>query len=223
VGFYDDSQGNELPLAERWDGTNWTIQQAQNPPGTTTAQLTSVSCPSASSCVAVGTFLTPSFTVLTEVWDGTNWTIKNTPVPSAVLQGVSCSASNACTGVGDVFNGTQNVPLAERWNGTNWTMQNAANPPGATLSELASVSCPATSATNCTAVGFQMDANGVMTTVAEQWNGTTWTLQDTANIANVRTNDLTGVSCPSATFCMSAGFSTLSSNGNDDVLGEQFS
>jgi len=222
VGFYDDAQGNELPLAERWDGTNWTIQQAQNPPGTTTAQLTSVSCPAATTCVAVGTFLTPSFTVLTEVWDGNNWTIKDTPTPKAVLQGVSCSTPTACTGVGDVFNGTQTVPLAEHWDGNVWTMQKAANPPGATISELASVSCPATSATNCTAVGFQTDANDVTTTVAENWNGASWTVQDSANVLNAQLNDLTGVSCASATTCMSTGFFTIS-NGNDDVLGEQFS
>ncbi len=43
----------DLTLAERWDGTHWTIQPTPDP-STTESILYSVSCPSASACVAVG-------------------------------------------------------------------------------------------------------------------------------------------------------------------------
>jgi hypothetical protein len=41
-------------LAEHWNGRNWTVQRAPNPPGTTTSQFTAVSCVSPGNCAAAG-------------------------------------------------------------------------------------------------------------------------------------------------------------------------
>jgi hypothetical protein len=109
--------------------------------------------------------------------------------------------------------------LAQPTAAGTWAQQGVALPLNAT-SVLTGVSC--TSPDTCMAVGFSTDANGVTTTVAENWNGSSWAVQDTANFASTQLNDLTGVSCASPTACMSVGFVTIA-NGNDDVLGEQFS
>ena len=60
------------------------------------------------------------------------------------------------------------------------------------------MSCP--SATNCLAVG---DISS--TTVAERWNGKTWSTTPIATPAGTYDVGLFGVSCPSATVCIASG------------------
>ena len=95
---------------------------------------------------------------------------------SVELNSVSCISATNCMAVGDDENaaGTADVTLAAQWNGTTWT--SVATPSPATFSALFSVSC--TSATFCSAVGASSPtATGVVSPVAETWNGSTWSLQ----------------------------------------------
>src|SRR6516165_1822594 len=105
VGFYVNSASNDVPLAERWNGTSWKIQPVPNPAGATGTQLSGVSCSAASACTAVGT--APNAT-LAERWNGTSWRIQVTPNPPgaffAQLSSVSCSAASTCTAVGHYSN-----------------------------------------------------------------------------------------------------------------------
>src|SRR6185437_10828999 len=129
------------------------------------------------------------------------------------LNGVSCTSATACTAVGSYQTRSgKHVTLAERWNGTTWSRQptpNRATPP---RSALAAVSC--TSASACTAVGSSavdnFGSNSV--TLAESWNGTTWSIQPTPNGPNG--NFLAGVSCASPAACIAVGGS------NDSALAE---
>ena len=62
VGLYDTSghRPHELPLAEHWDGTSWTVTHVPLPDGITAGGLDGgVSCPSATYCIAVGSTATP--------------------------------------------------------------------------------------------------------------------------------------------------------------------
>jgi hypothetical protein len=81
VGSYTNGEPDELPLAERWNGTRWSIQRAATPPGTDniifgpgTANiiLTDVSCPSKTVCVASGSYTVNSGNYLpfVERWNG---------------------------------------------------------------------------------------------------------------------------------------------------------
>jgi hypothetical protein len=64
------------------------------------------------------------------------------------------------------------------------------------------VSCA--SATACTAVGdYNNGTTGV--TLAERWNGSTWSIQPTPNPAGAPVSLLNGVSCASATACTAVG------------------
>ena len=113
------------------------------------------------------------------------------------LTGVACTSSSACTAVGTFTTlGSFPMMLAERWDGTSWALQTIPNPPNATDSGLAGVSCTATSA--CTAVGTYRDLAGNQLTLAKGWNGTSWTIQPAPTGA---TGSLTGVSCTSASAC----------------------
>ena len=122
-------RGRARAVAERWNGTRWTIQPTPNPrPGG--AFLNGVSCTSASACTAVGS-LPPG--TLAERWNGTRWAIQPTPNPAqggGGLSGVSCTSASACTAVG----GSNAGALAERWNGTSWLSRPPPTPPRAAVS-----------------------------------------------------------------------------------------
>jgi hypothetical protein len=77
VGYYYDSQGNELNLAESWDGTGWTLQSSSNPAAARSSYLNAVSCTAANACTAQGYYYNTLGTKenLTETWDGTTWTV----------------------------------------------------------------------------------------------------------------------------------------------------
>ena len=198
TGLYDVKTG-ELPLAEHWDGTSWTIQTVPLPAGAIAAGLDGVSCLSALDCTAVGAAKIPGLPAntqpLAERWNGTRWTVQTTVTPAGAynpnFRGVSCTSASRCTAVGGYLaNGSTETSLVERWDGTAWTVQTDA-----AITELVGVSC--TSNESCTAVGGG----------AEHWNGTSWTLQPLP-VPHNTTGPVTvsGISCRSATTCTAAGF-----------------
>jgi hypothetical protein len=107
-------------LAERWSGGRWKIQPTPRLPDSHGYgnSLGAVSCPSLSSCTAVG--MTDRGNPLAERWGAGRWSIQatpNVPVPHgrysyAALNGVSCASVRACTAVGL---DTAVTTLAERW------------------------------------------------------------------------------------------------------------
>jgi hypothetical protein len=206
---------NSVTLAERWNGSSWSIEQTASAPGTAGSALTAVSCTSKTACIAVGAVYNQAGgnTPLAERWTGSSWTIQHTPkLPrSAGLYGVSCTSATACTAVGGYpLYGGYNAALVERWNGTSWTIQHTPKPKSATLTVLNGVSC--TSATACTAVGGYAGARTDQqptTPLAEAWNGTRWTIESTPNPTGSRKTMLNGVSCTSATICTAVGSFTF--------------
>jgi hypothetical protein len=222
VGYYFNSGGTGVTLAERWNGTGWAIQATLNPSGAAGSFLYGVSCTSATACTAVGTYHSSSGTFLTlaERWNGTTWAIQASPNPNgatgSILNGVSCASATACTATGYYTNsGGTNLTLAERWNGSSWAIQTIPNPSGATGSFLDGVSCP--SATACTATGTYLNG-GVYLTLAENWNGTSWAIQVTPNPSGATGSVFNGVSCASATACTAAGYYTNSIGTNATLV-----
>jgi hypothetical protein len=208
VGDYSDSSGDQVTLAERWNGTKWSVQTTPNPIGATFSYLYGVSCGAVNACEAVGEYSNSSGTQVTlaEGWNGTSWTVQTTPNPTnslPVLSAVACSAANACTAVGNDNPAT----LAEEWNGTSWTIQNTPDPKGDESATLNGVACSAAEA--CTAVGFDYDQSGVGVTLAEAWNGTSWKIQATPNpTGGGETIQLNGVACSAANACTAVGSSS---------------
>jgi hypothetical protein len=204
VGDYTKRFGRTVTLAERWDGTSWSVESTPNPQGAPSSALNAVDCTSSSVCVAVGSSFTHSGTEITlaERWTGTRWSIQSTPNPSSgggTLFGVSCTSSSACTAVGASNTGT----FAERWNGTKWAIQSTPNPAGAQFSLLDAVAC--TSSSTCTAVGGYGNSSGTLVTLAERWNGTRWRIQATPNPSGAQFSFLNAVSCTASSACTAVG------------------
>ncbi len=185
-------------LAERWNGTSWSIQTT---PATGDSGLLGVSCPTFNVCVAVGLQHGSPHTVspLAELWNGSSWTVQSTPGLGGALSAVSCASATACTAVGN----SSGAPLAESWNGSTWTSETVPVPAGGQSATLSGVSC--TAANTCSAVGAYTNSSGTGVTLAERWNGTSWTIQPTPNPAGAQASYLNGVSCTSATSCTAAG------------------
>jgi hypothetical protein len=212
---YEGSSGY-VPLAERWDGTKWSLQTTPSLSG----RLSSVSCSAAESCIAVGELASSKGTweTLAEQWNGKEWSVMTTPNTAEednVLVGVSCTSAEACTAVG-YDNGTGAVKLlAERWNGKEWAIQEPPTPKSQGLVEPTGVSCSATEA--CTAAGFNVTADNVVAPLAERWNGKEWVSQEAPKPKGL--SYLRGVSCPALEACVAVGDGDWGSEG---VLAEQW-
>ena len=104
-----------------------------------------------------------------------------------------------------VPNGAGGSALVERTNGSSWAVVSSPIPSGATGAELLAVSCPST--TSCDAVGFA-ETDPTAPVLTEHWNGTNWSLTNSADPSGANTAQLSGVSCPNTTRCYSVGSDT---------------
>jgi len=208
VGLHVTKSGLGVTLAERRSGGRWTVQSTQDPPRAAASALNGVSCPSGSTCTAVGQFVVNSGVqrTLAERWNGTRWRIQPTPnpkgSPSSRLFAVACPAADACTAVGV----SNSKVLVERWGGARWRIQPVPVPSGAQFSELNAVSC--TAATSCVAVGDYVNSSGLDVTLAERWNGGRWTIQPTPDPSGAQFfSALSGVFCATPGACEASGTS----------------
>ena len=208
VGEYLTSTNSpDQNLVESWNGTSWSIVSSPNE-GSGFNQLNGVSCTSSTNCVAVGDYFNSSNIgqTLVETWNGTSWSITPSPNPSqgsnSGLDRVSCTSSTNCVAVGS-YNNSLSVEqtLVETWNGTSWSIVSSPNE-GSGQNALNGVSC--TSSTNCVAVGFYVNSSSVEQTLAETWNGTSWSIISSPNEGS-GDNGLGGVSCTSSTNCVAVG------------------
>ncbi len=207
VGSYKNSSGTRVTLTEKWNGSEWLLQSSPNPSGAKESELNSVSCTSASACTAVGQYLNSSsvWDTLAERWNGTEWSIQTTQnVSGAVIthmHSVSCTSSTSCVAATDEQSSSGTLSaLVERWNGTEWTTEKVVTPTGSQLTFLTSISC--TSTTACESVGYYKNSSGTAVTLAERWNGTEWSVQNTPLESNATESLLRGVSCTSSTACV---------------------
>jgi hypothetical protein len=149
VGSYGTSL--KRTFVESWNGTKWSIVPSPNA-GTAAAfnALVSVSCVSASACVAVGGHHAGpgSLYPLTESWNGTKWSLVKSPGRPQQLDAVGCGAVSGCAAVGTSATGQS---LIDVWDGTSWAISPNPHRSGS-HSELVDVSC--VSATACTTAGY---------------------------------------------------------------------
>ena len=170
----DASQGDSVPLAEKWDGTRWTIQAAPEPSSAFLGYLLAVSCRGTGGCTAAGTYFADSGNefILIERLRGGRWGVQRAPNPQGYnmnfLQAVSCPTAAGCTvaGTAEDSNIGKSVTLALQRHHGQWVIQPTVNPATGNPS-LTGLSCGPTG--GCTAVGNTIlpgDA-GTLTTLAE--------------------------------------------------------
>ena len=120
------------------------------------------------------------------------------PPPRGVLRAA------ACTAVGEYMDSVGVLwAFAEQWTGSGWHVQRVPTPGHATGSQLSAVWC--TSSSVCTAVGYYNTRDGVQTTLAEVWNGTSWEIEHPAVPDGAVASQLAGVVCTSGNGCTAVG------------------
>jgi hypothetical protein len=218
-----------MPLALRWNGAQWSLQSAPGASGAegTGSELRSVSCASATSCMAVGSRSASSSLAFAERWDGSGWTIVSVPLPagssSTLLEDVSCTSPTSCMAVGWQQEGSARKPFSVRWNGSSWSALTAPVPSDAKgATELRGISCASASA--CTAVGTYTTTSALplsaqeYKTLTETWNGSGWSLQVSPNPEGRKLSHLSSVSCSEAFTCTAVGRSKKSNTEADTAL-----
>ncbi|MFL5872202.1 MAG: S8 family peptidase [Solirubrobacterales bacterium] len=212
------SSNASVGLAERWNGTEWSLQSPVNPSGGQETVLEDVFCSTASRCMAVGDTNKEGNTLqvypraFLEEWNGTGWTLLSGGIEGR-LKALSCSSPTSCNAAGEQL-------LGYHWNGTIWASQSIAPPEGRPLLnqltpgpeggsgiEVRGLSCP--TATVCTAAGkYRPQKTSLSLPVmplAERWSGASWSTQSTP-VPSPRTEvQLEDVSCAGATECLAVG------------------
>lgn len=220
TGVYILPDGEPAGFAEVLRDGTWSVGK---PPGLQHSDrysmLDNVSCMSAASCVAVGSYGTlaspggaPAGTAVAESWNGRTWSESTLPVPSGTrylwLYGVSCTPSKTCVAVGGRYlaGSKATAPVAETWSGGKWRAAtptaNGADP------VLFAVSCA--TAAGCLAVGGADTATAAARSdaFADSWNGHGWAF---ARLPTPPEGDppnaslASSVSCLSATDCVAVG------------------
>ena len=155
------------------------------------------------SCVvllAVVPFAIPQAAIAT-----TEWSVVPTPRASDVSYAVSCTTSSTCAAVGSLtgIQGSART-LAEQFGEgeREWLAVRTPNPNGTRSSALLGIFC--TAANTCIAVGTYTTSAGSMT-LAERWNGTSWSIVPTPNPTGATGAQLNQVSCTAANACTAVG------------------
>ncbi len=188
-----------LPMAEEWNGATWSIETVPVPSGTKLAMLGKVSCVTETSCMAVG--LDIDHGTLAEYWNGSSWNIEATANPKkakfAYLNDVSCIAPDSCLAVG--------LGFSETWDGSTWTLEDTPKTHERD-SGLGGVSClPPPAPVTCIGVGSSAETSDKIVTLAEEWDGDTWSILSTPDLEHHF--DLLGsVSCLQAASCVATGY-----------------
>jgi hypothetical protein len=96
------SPPTQEPLAQRWNGHRWSMQNTPWPSIELGSELNSISCTSGSACVAAGAGPSGLATVA-ESWNGHHWSLSPTPSLSGSSNGffgIACPTHELCFGVG---------------------------------------------------------------------------------------------------------------------------
>jgi hypothetical protein len=217
--------GVKKAIGERWTSPTWALSTIPIPEGAKSSQLDGVDCIWSNFCAAVGRYTTSGGSVksLVMFWNGTEWSLQTVTDPEGAVEttllDVSCTPTpNRCTAVGGWKNSkTEQFTLAYRFNGVStWTLQSTPNPAGSIASVLQDVSCAAE--TSCAAAGSWVGGAGSNRTLAEDWNGTSWSIQSSQDPAGTTFSAFFGVSCQESS-CFGAGWST-DALGVDTTLAE---
>jgi len=115
---------------------------------------------------------------------------------------VACPSGHSCFAVGSYAVGSAQNALVEHWNGSGWGILASATPHNANGLGLTGVACPNTK--SCFAVG-SFSTSTTTNTLAEHWNGSSWSVEPSPNPGGSTAASLRGVSCPAAKSCFAVG------------------
>jgi hypothetical protein len=216
------------PYIATWSSGTWTTTSPPAPAdnGSYPINLQSVSCVSASFCVAAGNYTDTSGSTkgVLETWSDGTWTVEQAPLPADAAGNpnvyfepgpgtnfVSCPSVSFCVAAGD-YTGTSGSTegVLETWSDGTWTATEAPLPADAAAdpeAALLGLSCP--TASFCLATGIYNSTSSGSGNLLETWSGGSWS----ATALQAPVNALGPVACVSASACVIANSEVLTSSG----------
>jgi Protein of unknown function (DUF2510) len=224
VGATLDAKTGPHALAVRSNASSWRVLQVPSPSGAQNSSLSGVSCVRLGNlCEVTGTW-TDGLGIshsLAELWFGGAWKLQQTTDPvgsvNAALNGVACFSGSDCVSAGGWFDRQgETHQMAETWNGHAWTLSHLPTPPGGGSSSLSDVSCFA--ANRCVAFGYSSPGPHHVSTLAERWNGLSWSIVPTANQSDPLGSGFADGVCLPGGACVAAGGSGKMGGGGNAFL-----
>lgn len=231
VGSYRDSSSSLEAMAVSDSGGTWSkalrislpANAASDPHGW--AMLTSVACPAAESCVAVGYYEDNVGDTRAMIVDQSNGTwdqareiaapanaVSN---PRATLDSITCDALGSCVAVGQYLEGSGSQAMAVEETAGVWGQASEITPPpnAASYASLLSVSCPATG--QCVAVGVYNASSGGSAMIVSQSDGTWGQASQILPPFGPTEAALLSIACPALGSCVAVGQYTANSEKAD--------
>jgi hypothetical protein len=202
-------------FVEHFDGRSWTLAAVSPPPGTVAA-IDSISCASASACVAVGDVAARSDPTAThplvEMREQGTWTVPSLPSFGAgqgVLHDVSCPSAGQCVAAGNETTGARTgAALVLSLSASTWHLDEAALGQSGDPS-LTALGC--TEADHCVVAGTALESAAK---VLAQVDDAGWQpLSPPAFSDNVQ-----AIACPSDSTCVVVGNAYVNGFGNTSAL-----
>jgi hypothetical protein len=233
-GSYVDGNGFTHGQLLMMAGGKWKVAEAPVPANAASnpdAPLHAVSCPSASSCVAGGSYFDTAGDQegLLLTLSAGKWSAAQSPLPhsadsdpQATVTGASCASASACAAVGTYANADDEpTGLLLTLSGGKWSAAAAPQPhsSSAPFANSYGISCP--SASSCAAVGSYIDSAGdnaglLLTLSAGKWSAAEAPLP--ANAGGNPGASVYGISCASASACAAVGTYTTTTGDAEGLL-----
>jgi hypothetical protein len=205
------------PIAMRWSGGQWLVSRLATRAAWVNASLGGVSCRSATTCVAVGSYEVGAAcrfggscarSPLLERWNGSRWSIapppRISPAAQAALAAVWCGSDARCTVLGSSSDARGRVSaFSATGAASRWSLATIPMPAGATSTFPEALSCPSLDV--CATVGNVAARSGRVSLLIAERDRSRWTIPSVSHPAGVGPTFLNGVSCTSSVVCVAVG------------------
>jgi hypothetical protein len=198
----------DQPLAEHWDGSNWTIVPMSDP-GPYHVDLTGVVAISTNDVWVVGIFVTAADnsteSSYAQHWNGSSWSgYVLAPTSVTAVFAVGASSSTDVWAVGTFLSANTLEPMVEHWNGSAWSLSPGVQNANSFDNEF--FGAAAMSSNDVWAVGESTASFGATPqSFAEHYDGATWTLLNTPNTLS-GDNEILAVSALKSGRAVGVGF-----------------
>jgi hypothetical protein len=243
LASYRGGNGNTAVTGFQLSNGSWSPTSFPSLADSVNSTIGPVSCTSDGSCTATGTYSISSnpvtFAPSAFNLDGDSWSRTVLPIvdygPEALLSGVSCANGQSCMAVGTTYdtpgqaNGFQ-VPMAESladgaWNGATLPLAPSLVPGGDGIDSYQpaeAVSCPSTAFCIAVGIGFHYIRTGftVRWPLLESFMHGSWASEILPLPGDLKGIDtfMTGVSCPTTSFCVAVGFNSSGGVGKGGLV-----
>ncbi|HEY5010739.1 MAG TPA: fibronectin type III domain-containing protein, partial [Acidimicrobiales bacterium] len=216
VAVGTDENSQEISTVGTYSAANstwsWSATQIVAPDASTVGQLNGVSCPSVSTCVAIGddgnsTSVFVAGTIANGVitWSATT-AISAGSLGTDEFYKISCPSTTDCVaaGIGTASNEEAAVSTGSYANGVwTWTSATEITPDSSNKSIAEDVSCASTTA--CLVVGWDWNSQPAYASGSYANGSWTWSAMTPLPIGALGSTNLFGVSCGNATTCVAVG------------------